>query len=371
MIIGAMTEPSNLADAPPNLGPRRGRGAVGNIRGRFATEEVVPFDDGWGTLDRPQAPLVTTTQEETTRTIISRNNSPDVPFSQSINPYKGCEHGCVYCFARPTHSYIDLSPGLDFESRIVVKPKAAELLRVELGRRNYRCEPITLGANTDAYQPLERKHRITRAILEVLHAHRHPVTIVTKSNLVLRDLDLLAPMARARRAAVFVSITTLDRTLAGRMEPRAATPERRLEAVAALVEAGVPTGVLAAPMIPGLNDHELENIMERSVAAGAGRVSYLAIRLPHELKPLFTEWLETHYPTKAAKVLGRIRDIRGGKLYDPRYGIRMRGEGAYADLLARRFDVAKRRLGLRADRFELDCSEFRVPGRPGPQATLF
>jgi DNA repair photolyase len=366
-----MTELTEASDDVVQARPQKGRGAVRNVKGRFATEEVVPFDDGWGSLDRPPAPLVTTTLEESTRTIISRNDSPDVPFRQSINPYKGCEHGCSYCFARPTHAFIDLSPGLDFESRIVIKPKAAELLRAELGRRNYKCEPITLGANTDAYQPLEREHRITRAILEVLHAHRHPVTIVTKSNLVLRDLDVLAPMARARRAAVFVSITTLDRTLAGRMEPRAATPDRRLEAVAALVEAGVPTGVLAAPMIPGLNDHELENIMERSVEAGARQVSYLAIRLPHEVKPIFTEWLEAHYPTNAARVLNRIRDIRGGKLYDPRFGIRMRGEGAYADLLAQRFDVARRRLGLSAERFELDSSEFRVPGRPGPQASLF
>jgi DNA repair photolyase len=302
---------------------------------------------------------------------LTTNQSPDIPFNRSINPYKGCEHGCVYCFARPSHSFLDLSPGLDFESRIFSKPNAPELLRRELGKRGYVCEPVALGINTDAYQPVERRLGLTRSILEVLQQHRHPVIIITKSNLVLRDLDLLEAMARDRLAAVYLSVTTLDRTLARRMEPRAPTPERRLDAIRGLADAGVPTGVMAAPMIPGLNDHELEKILEAAAAAGAGSASYILLRLPHELRSLFVEWLEAHYPLKAAKVLGQIRDLRGGKLNDSRFGRRMRGTGPYAELLSRRFEIARRRLGLDGRRLRLDDSLFRVPRGAAGQGRLF
>lgn len=353
------------------LGPTRGRGAVRNVKGRFEPTEVVPFDDGWGTLDPEPPALETTTTPEVTKTIICRNDSPDIPFDRSINPYKGCEHGCVYCFARPTHAYLNLSPGLDFESRIVSKPMAPELLRKELSRPGYVCRTLVLGSNTDPYQPVEQRLGITRRILEVLAEFKHPVSIVTKSNRVLRDLDLLVPMVRAGRAGVFLSVTTLDRRLARVMEPRAATPERRLEALRRLSEAGIPTGVLASPMIPGLNDHELERILEAARDAGAVAASFLVLRLPFELKQLFTDWLETHYPSHAAKVLGRIREMRDGKLYVARFGERMRGNGPYAELLARRFQVASRRLGFDQHSPALDCSQFRVPLAPGDQARLF
>jgi len=344
---------------------------VRNVTGRFERYPVTPFDDGWGGLDEAAPPLETTVTPEPSRTILTTNESPDIPFRRSINPYKGCEHGCVYCFARPSHAFLDLSPGLDFESRIFSKPNAAELLRHALRKPSYRCEALALGANTDPYQPVERRLRITRSILEVLAEFRHPVTIVTKSNMVLRDLDLLAPMARDGLAAVFVSVTTLDRTLARRMEPRAPTPRRRLDALRGLHEAGVPTGVLASPMIPALNDHELERILEAAAEAGTRSASYLMLRLPHELKQLFVDWLEQHYPDRAGKVLGRIRESRGGQLNDPRFGSRMHGEGNYARLLSRRFDVACRRLGFRRETIGLDTSQFRVPPQPGDQKRLF
>jgi DNA repair photolyase len=351
--------------------PRRGRGAVRNVPGRFEVHTVEPFDDGWGTVDRPVPPLRTTTRPDRSRTILTTNDSPDVPFDVSINPYKGCEHGCVYCFARPTHAYLDLSPGLDFESRLFFKPRAAELLRRALSKPGYRCRPIALGANTDPYQPVERRLRVTRSILEVLDEFRHPVTIVTKSNLVLRDLDLLGPMAGAGRASVHVSVTTLDRDLAARMEPRAPTPERRVEAIASLDAAGVPTGVLASPMIPGLNDAELESILEAAAAAGARSANYILLRLPHELKQLFSDWLEAHFPGRADKILNRLREMRGGRLNDPRFASRMRGHGPHADLLERRFAIACRRLGLDRERTELDASAFRVTRSAGVQGRLF
>jgi DNA repair photolyase len=351
--------------------PIRGRGAVRNVTGRFQRSEVVPFDDGWGSLDEAAPALETTFSADPSRTILSRNDSPDVPFDRSINPYKGCEHGCVYCFARPTHSYLDLSPGLDFESRIFHKPHAAELLRRELRRPRYECTTIALGTNTDPYQPGERRLRITRSILETLHEFRHPLTVVTKSNLVLRDLDLLAPMARDNLAAVFLSITTLDRTLARRMEPRAPTPDRRLTALRELSRAGVRTGVLASPMIPGLNDSELEAVLEAAAAAGARYAGTILVRLPWEVAQLFGEWLDAHYPGRAAKVLGRLREMRGGRLNDPRFDSRMRGSGPHAKLLNRRFEIACRRLGLSRDRFELDRSRFRVPLERGDQLALF
>jgi DNA repair photolyase len=351
--------------------PRKGRGAVRNVPGRFQRRRIVPVDDGWGSLDEPATPLETVVTPESPRTILSRNDSPDIPFDRSINPYKGCEHGCVYCFARPSHSFLDLSPGLDFESRIFSKPTAPELLRHELSRRGYRCRAVALGANTDPYQPVEEELGITRGILEVLREFRHPVIVVTKSHRVLRDLDLLGAMARDGLAGVYLSITTLDRKLARRMEPRAPTPERRLQAIRALAEAGVPVGVLASPMIPGLNDSELDRILEAAAAAGARSANYILVRLPHEVKELFEDWLNTHYAGRADKILNRIREARGGELNDPRFGSRMKGAGKHAELLRRRFDLAIRRLGLNERRWKPDCSKFRVPAAPGSQRGLF
>jgi DNA repair photolyase len=348
---------------------RRGRGAVSNPTGRFEPHQHAAFDDGWGSLGEPPPPLATVVTEERSRTIISRNDSPDVPFDRSINPYKGCEHGCVYCFARPTHAYLGLSPGQDFETRIVAKPDGPDVLAAELGRRSYRPAVIALGANTDPYQPVERRLGLTRRLLEVLAEHRHPVSIVTKSALVLRDLDLLRELAAAGLASVLLSITSLDPELARRMEPRAAAPHRRLEVVRTLAEAGVPVGVLASPMIPGLNDHELERILEAAATAGARSARYLILRLPHELKQLFHEWLLAHYPDRAARVLALVRDTRGGQLYDATYGVRMRGTGPVADLLAARFKVAARRHGLDGSLPELDTSQFRPP--PRGQLSLF
>ena len=353
----------------------RGRGTGSNPSGRFEPYQVLPLapdEDGAEEIDREEAPAPrTVVTPEITRTILTRNDSPDVPFDVSINPYKGCEHGCVYCFARPTHAWLGLSPGLDFETRIVSKPDAAERLRDELRAPGYRCRPIALGTNTDPYQPAERELRITRAVLEVLVQHRHPFSIVTKSDQVLRDLDLLAPMAAENLACVMLSVTTLDRDLAGRMEPRAASPYRRIEAIRALSEAGVPVGVLASPMIPGLNDAELERILEAAAAAGARSAGYILLRLPHELKDLFSEWLRTHYPLRADHVLSLVRDARGGALYDARFGSRMRGTGPLADLLARRFEVARRRHGLTDRPAPLDTGRFRLPPRPGDQPGLF
>ena len=359
----------------------RGRGAVSNPGGRFEPRHVVPLDDGWdaeesgapGEGEAPEAPtwIPTTVTAEVTRTIFARNDSPDVPFDRSINPYKGCEHGCVYCFARPTHAYLGLSAGLDFETKIVSKPQAAQRLAEELRKPGYQCEVVALGANTDPYQPIERELRITRSILEVMAEYRHPVSIVTKSNLVLRDLDILAPMAAQRLACVLVSITSLDRALARRLEPRAPTPRRRLDAVRILSEAGVPTGVLTAPMIPGLNDAELEKLLEAAAGAGAGSAGYVLLRLPFEVKELFAQWLETHYPLKAAHVLSLVRETHGGKLYDAQFGSRMRGSGPYADLLEQRFDKACARLRLGPRLVPLDTTLFRVPPRAGDQLTLF
>jgi DNA repair photolyase len=335
---------------------------VTNRSGRYEAEQRTGFDDGWGTADEPAPPLTTTVTAEKTRQILTRNDSPDIPFDRSINPYKGCEHGCIYCFARPTHAYLGLSPGQDFESRLVSKPDAPDALRAELSRPGYRCEVIALGASTDPYQPVERDLRITRSLLEVLAACRHPVTLVTKSNGVLRDLDLLAPMAEQNLASVMVSITTLDRQLARRMEPRAPTPARRLDAIRQLAAAGVPVGVLASPMIPALNDPDLEHILEAAQGAGARAAGTILVRLPREIKDLFAEWLEAHYPDRAARVLSLIRQTRSGALYDARFGTRMRGTGPYADLLARRFAVATRRLGLDGPMPALDRDQFRPPG---------
>ena len=296
--------------------------------------------------------------------------SPDVGFDRSINPYRGCEHGCVYCYARPTHAYLGLSPGLDFESRLFAKPNAADILKRELRNPRYTPAMIALGTNTDPYQPLERRLRITRSLLEVLSECDHPVGIVTKSALVVRDLDILAPMAAKGLASVALSVTTLDASLASRMEPRAATPSRRLAALQQVAAAGVPTMVMAAPMIPAINDHELEAILERAAAAGAKSASYILVRLPLEIKDLFHEWLQAHFPDRAARVENLIRGARGGRLYDARYRTRMRGTGQYAELLARRFRIAARRLGLDRKLPPLDTSLFRKPTRKGEQLSL-
>jgi len=348
-----------------------GRGAISNPTGRYEPRRVVFLPEHEAYPEEADSPprLRTTVTPETVRSVITRNDSPDVPFDASINPYRGCEHGCIYCFARPTHAYLGLSPGLDFESRLFSKPEAADRLVEELSRPGYRCEVIALGANTDPYQPIERELRITRRILEVLAEHHHPVSIVTKSHLVLRDLDVLGPMAEKRLASVFFSITTLENELARRMEPRAPAPARRLEALRALSAAGVPTGVLASPMVPGLNDDELESILEAAAASGALSAGYILLRLPGEVATLFAEWLEAHYPLRKNHILSLIRQTRGGKLYDPRFGERMRGEGPYADLLARRFALAVKKLGL-TRRPELDVTQFRVPAAGG-QLALF
>jgi DNA repair photolyase len=353
-------------------GSVRGRGVTRRPAPRYASTRSEPVDDGWGRDEEP-APLRTHVTEERPRRVISRNDSPDVPFELSINPYRGCEHGCVYCFARPSHAYMGLSPGLDFETELFAKTGAAGCLRAELARPGHVCRPIALGINTDAYQPVERRLRITRELLEVLYETHHPVTIVTKSALVERDLDLLAPMARAGLAQVAVSLTTLDRELARRMEPRAAAPQRRLETVRTLSEAGVPVSLLVAPLIPVLTDGEMEEILDAGARAGAKAAGYVLLRLPLEVAELFEDWLRTHVPLKADHVLVRIRDSHGGRLYDARFGHRMTGDGPYATLLRQRFRLARRRAGLGHRMPELDMSQFvppRVPSKDG-QLDLF
>jgi DNA repair photolyase len=323
---------------------RRGRGASTNVSGRFESEKREEVDDGWGALDE-LPPFKTEVILEKARNIITRNDSPDISFDRSINPYRGCEHGCVYCYARPTHAYLGLSPGLDFESKLFAKEGAAVLLERELAAKNYRVQPIAMGANTDPYQPIERQYRITRSILEVLAKYDHPVGIVTKSNLVVRDLDILGPMAEKGLVKVFVSVTTLDRDLARRMEPRAPTPERRLEAIQLLAEAGVPAGVMAAPIIPALNDSEIETILTRAYAAGAREAGYTLLRLPLELRDIFREWLLVNYPDKLKHAMSLIQSTRGGKDYDSTWGRRMAGSGPYAWMIGRRFEIAAKKLG--------------------------
>lgn len=354
--------------------PRKGRGAVGNPTGRFEREIRHAIDDGWDRLDDDLPPLRTTVTDETPRAIISRNTSPDISFNQSINPYRGCEHGCIYCLARPTHAYMGLSPGLDFETRLFAKPDAPALLEKELGKPGYVPQPIMLGANTDPYQPIERQRRITRGILEVLARYRHPVMITTKSALVVRDLDLLAPMAADRLVGVGISVTTLDTHLARRMEPRAAAPHRRLETITALTAAGVPVTVLTSPVIPFLTDAELESILAAAATAGARSAGYILLRLPLELKELFTDWLAAHAPGKARHVLNQLRDCRDGSLYVADFGSRMRGSGAYAELIAKRFRLACRKNGLNdrdAAEKTLTTALFRPPARDARQLALF
>ena len=359
------------APDPKLTAAARGRGAVSNASGRFERQIAEAFDDGWGELDEAPTPLRTTLTAEKARVILSRNDSPDIGFDRSINPYRGCEHGCIYCYARPAHAYMGLSPGLDFESKLFFKPDAAKLLERELSRPSYKVERVHIGGNTDPYQPIERKLQITRKVLEVLDRFNHPVSLITKSALVVRDLDILAPMAERGLAKVFVSVTTLDRALARTMEPRASTPERRVWAMRELARAGVPTGVGFAPVIPGLNDHEMEAVLERAVEAGASEAMFVVLRLPLEIKDLFREWLEAARPDAAKKVMSLVRQMRGGKDYDAQWGQRMRGQGPIADLLSRRFQVATARLGLNEGRFMQRNDLFCVPEAPKAQMDLF
>jgi DNA repair photolyase len=361
------TPPEPLPSPRP---PLKGRGAVGNPDSRYNAHKHEAVDDGW-TRDEPAPPLETTVTIETARTIISRNRSPDLPFEQSINAYRGCEHGCIYCYARPSHAYLGLSSGLDFESRLFAKPNAAELLRHELGRKGYVCKPIALGTNTDPYQPIERERRITRQILEVLRDCRHPVTITTKSALIERDIELLADLAGRNLAQVQISLTTLDRKLARVLEPRAAAPERRLAVMRRLSRAGIPVTAMIAPVIPFLTDAELENLLEHAAAAGAAHANYIILRLPLELKDLFSDWLEAHFPLKKKHVLDRLEELHGGRLYDPSFGTRHTGSGVFAELMRQRFRLALRRLGLNASVLKLDIAQFQAPGRGGEQLQLF
>lgn len=345
----------------PTPQPHKGRGAAFNPNPRYLDERRETVDDGWGSGELSSAPLSTVVTEERARSIIAHNRSPDIPFQQSINPYRGCEHGCVYCYARPSHAYLDLSPGLDFETKLFAKTNAAELLEAELARPGYRCRLIALGANTDPYQPIERERRITRRVIEVLARCRHPVSIVTKSALVERDIDLLAAMAADNLAEVHLSITTLDNRLAAKLEPRANAPVRRVECLRRLTQAGIPVGVMFAPVIPALNDRELEAVLESAAEAGACYAGYVMLRLPHEVKDLFKQWLETHEPLKAERVMNRIRDLRSGRENDHQFGTRLRGVGIYAKLLRKRFDLACQRNGLNRSPRERETSLFAPP----------
>lgn len=362
---------------PPE--PIKGRGTAWSLAHRFSSDSRERHDDGWGTLEQSvqeQAlPPSTQVLEERVKTILAGNDSPDIGFDLSINPYRGCEHGCIYCYARPTHSYLNLSPGIDFETRITAKVNAAQRLREAFAGRNYVPKLLNIGSVTDAYQPAERRLRITRSIIEVLAEHRHPFSLVTKSAGVERDLDLIAPMARAKLAAVYVSITTLDPALARVMEPRAASPERRLLTIRRLAEAGVPVGVSVSPVIPFLNEPELERILEAARDAGATSAFSIVIRLPWEVNPLFQHWLEQHFPERASRVMARIREMRGGADNSSRFGERMTGSGIWAQLLRQRFQKASARLGLNRARVELDLTQFRRPAcppdPPAAQASLF
>ncbi len=349
----------------------KGRGALTNATGRFEPVAHQGFDDGWSLDQEAPAQLRTTLTPEHARTIITRNTSPDIGFDRSINPYKGCEHGCIYCYARPSHAYMGLSPGLDFESKLFFKPDGPRLLEQELMRPRYVCKRIHVGGNTDPYQPVERELKITRGLLEVLKRFHQPFSIITKSNLIVRDLDILGPMGREKLATAFVSITTLDRDLARTMEPRAATPARRLDAIRRLADAGVPVGVGFAPVIPGLNDHELEQVLEAAAKAGATTAMYVTLRLPLEITTLFQEWLAEARPDRAARVMSLIRQTRGGKDYDADWSQRMKGTGPVAELIAARFKAAVKRYGLDGPRHDLDVTKFRVPADARPQLDLF
>ena len=354
-----------------NSEPIKGRGSSYNPANRFAGHHSEAIDDGWWRDPDDVESLLTEVRPDPARQIISRNQSPDVPFDQSINPYKGCEHGCVYCFARPTHSYLDLSPGLDFETRLFYKANATGLLDKALRKPGYRCTPIALGANTDPYQPLEKRLSISRQILETCLAFKQPVAIITKGSLIERDLDLLGEMARNNLVQVMLSITSLDDELKRSLEPRAAAPAARLRAMQQLHAAGIPVGVLVAPVIPVITEPELESILRACAKAGASSAGYVLLRLPHEVKELFRQWLVQHRPGEAAHVMSLIQQSRGGKDYDSRWGLRQRGQGAFADLLAQRFKIACRKLGLNQQRYPLNCESFRPPASSGDQLGLF
>ena len=347
----------------------RGRGAISNVSGRYEKQARTLLDDGWAEDELP--PLRTEVLMDSTRTIIARNKSPDISFDRSINPYRGCEHGCIYCFARPTPAWLGLSPGTDFESRLFAKPNAAELLARELSAPGYTPQVIAMGTNTDPYQPLEKTLRITRGVLEVLRDFRHPVAIVTKSPLILRDLDILSEMAERGLAKAALSVTTLDRNLARMMEPRAGTPSRRLQAIRGLAEAGIPAGVMFAPAIPALNDHEMESVLTAARTAGARSAGYVLLRLPLEIKDLFREWLEAHVPDRARHVMALVRQMRGGRDYDASWNTRMRGTGPYAEMMARRFHMTAKRLGLNQSQPSLTLENFRRSPREGDQLKLF
>jgi DNA repair photolyase len=356
--------------ADPVASRARGRGAVSNRAGRFEAHAREAVDDGW---DMPEdlPPLRTEVRVERPRSVITRNTSPDVAFDRSINPYRGCEHGCIYCFARPSHAWLGWSPGLDFETKLVARPEAPEVLARELSRKGYVPDVIAIGTNTDPYQPIEKDYRIMRRILEVLREHRHPVAVVTKGTLIERDADILGEMGRMGLARVGISVTTLDPAVSRRMEPRVPLPARRIETIRRLTEAGCPVRVMASPMIPALTDHELEAILAAGREAGAVSASWIMLRLPREVAELFREWLERHFPDRAARVMGRVRELHGGRDYDPEWGKRMTGEGAFADLMRHRFAVAVRRLGLATDLPPLRTDLFRVPPKSGDQLELF
>lgn len=360
-------EPGEKADAVL----RRGRGAVSNPHARYEPIAKERFDDGWDFAEE-SGPLETEVTLERPRVIITKNDSPDVGFDQSINPYRGCEHGCAYCFARPTHAFQGLSPGLDFETKLFAKPNAAELLEKELSKPGYVPKVIAMGTNTDPYQPIEKRFRITRGILEVLNRANHPVGLLTKSALVTRDIDILAPMADRKLAKVALSVTTLDPRLARKMEPRAASPAKRLEAIRRLSEAGIPVSVLVAPIVPGINEHEIEDILQACYAAGAREAGYVLLRLPHEIKDIMRDWLSEHYPDKLKHVLSLVQDTRGGKLYDSAWGKRQTGIGPYAWMIGRRFETASGRFGFNKMPRALRTDLFTAPKRTGvEQLSLF
>ncbi|WP_416798343.1 PA0069 family radical SAM protein [Ciceribacter azotifigens] len=379
LVAQAAFQPANTADIADalvnssglrvDIQRRRGRGASMNPGGRFEPTERVAYDDGWTTLE-DMPPFRTEVQVEKPRTAITRNESPDIPFDRSVNPYRGCEHGCIYCFARPTHAYMGLSAGLDFESKLFAKPDAPRLLERELAKPGYKPRTIAIGTNTDPYQPIEREWRIMRQVLEVLQKANHPVAIVTKSALVTRDIDILAAMAEKGLAKVGISVTTLDRKLARTMEPRASTPTRRLEAIRRLSEAGIPTAVMMAPVIPALNDHEIERVLDSGKAAGACEASYVLLRLPLEVSPLFRDWLLQNYPDRYRHVMSLVRSMRGGKDYDAEFGKRMKGAGPYAWQISRRFEMATKRLGLGRRSMQLRDDLFVPPNGSGVQLSL-
>jgi len=355
----------------PLFRKHKGRGAASNPEGRFESVRYHAEDDGWAREEEARRP-VTEVREELARSVITRNDSPDIGFDRATNPYRGCEHGCIYCYARPSHGYLNLSAGLDFETKLFAKSNLADVLRHELARKNYTCQPINIGSNTDPYQPIEKTWRLTRAALALLNECNHPCTIVTKNALIERDLDILVPMAERKLVQVFISINSLDNKLASKLEPRASAPHRRMQAVKTLRDAGVPVGVLVAPIIPALNEKDVEAIIEQAGAAGANSIGYTCVRLPHELKQLFREWLELHYPDRAAHIVSLIQQMNGGKDYDSNFATRMRGQGVFADIIRKRVQVATRKAGLeRAWDTVLDTSKFVPPRVHSPQGELF